>query len=94
MWLDLHLETEFFHTPSMVAYADVIVEGHRETWPIRGSCFRAWLRRQCYIETGEVPSAGATRAALTANRTNERANIGKPPSEQIVRVVMADGGPR
>ena len=28
---------ELFHTPSGVAFADFITEGHRETWPIR-SC--------------------------------------------------------
>ena len=27
------------------AYADVYVEGHRETWPVRGSRFRQWLKR-------------------------------------------------
>ena len=38
---------ELFHTPSDVAFADFITEGHRETWPIRSKRFRTWLRR-CY----------------------------------------------
>jgi hypothetical protein len=34
-----------FHTPDDVAYADLIVVGHRETWPVRSKQFRyAYLR--------------------------------------------------
>jgi hypothetical protein len=89
MWLDLHLDTEFFHTPSMAAYADMIVDGHRETWPIRGNYFRAWLRRHCYKETGEVPSASATRAAL--DLFEARAQFDGPQRNVYVRSA-ADGG--
>jgi hypothetical protein len=39
-----------FHTPDDVAYADLIVDGHRETWPVRSQQFRhaymRYLRRQ------------------------------------------------
>jgi hypothetical protein len=43
---------ELFHTPSGVAFADFITEGHRETWPIRSKRFRTWLRRCYYHATG------------------------------------------
>jgi hypothetical protein len=34
-----------FHTPDGVAYADLIIGGHRETWPVRSRQFRhAYLR--------------------------------------------------
>jgi hypothetical protein len=55
---------ELFHTPSDVAFADFITEGHRETWPIRSKGFRAWLRRCYYHATGSAPSAAAIRSAL------------------------------
>src|SRR5262245_58704994 len=55
---------ELFHTPSGVAFADFITEGHRETWPIRSKRFRAWLRRCYYHATGSAPSAAAIRSAL------------------------------
>src|SRR6266540_6048044 len=48
---------ELFHTPSGVAFADFITEGHRETWPIRSKRFRTWLRRCYYHATGSAPSA-------------------------------------
>ena len=50
---------ELFHTPSGVAFADFITEGHRETWPIRSQRFRTWLRRCYYHATGSAPSAAA-----------------------------------
>ena len=41
-----------FHTATGTAYADLLVDGHRETWPIRGKRFRGWLRRRYYEATG------------------------------------------
>src|SRR4029078_3973883 len=55
---------ELFHSPSGVAFADFITEGHRETWPIRSKRFRTWLRRCYYHESGSAPSAAAIRSAL------------------------------
>ena len=55
---------ELFHTPSGVAFADFITEGHRETWPIRSKRFRTWLRRCYYHATGSAPSAAAIRSTL------------------------------
>src|SRR5207247_2615191 len=31
-----------------------LVDGHRETWPIRGKRFRSWLRRRYYEATGSA----------------------------------------
>jgi hypothetical protein len=34
-----------FHTPDGIAYADLIIAGHRETWPVRSKQFRnAYVR--------------------------------------------------
>ena len=61
---DMMLCEELFHTPSGVAFADFITEGHRETWPIRSKRFRTWLRRCYYHASGSAPSAAAIRSAL------------------------------
>ena len=61
---DMMLCEELFHTPSGVAFADFITEGHRETWPIRSKRFGTWLRRCYYHATGSAPSAAAIRSAL------------------------------
>jgi hypothetical protein len=53
-----------FHTAADTAFSDLLVDGHRQTWPIRSKRFRAWLRRRYYHETGAALSAGALRAAL------------------------------
>jgi hypothetical protein len=45
MLIDIALCEELFHTAAGAAFADIIIEGHRETWPIRSKRFRAWLRR-------------------------------------------------
>ena len=39
---------DLFHTATGTAFADVLVDGHRETWPIRSKRFRGWLRRRYY----------------------------------------------
>jgi hypothetical protein len=40
---EMMLREELFHTPSGVAFADFIIEGRRETWPIRSKRFRTWM---------------------------------------------------
>jgi hypothetical protein len=42
MLTNLTVATELFHAPDETAFADIIIEGHRETWPIRSSRFRLW----------------------------------------------------
>src|SRR5262249_22580202 len=49
---------------SGTAFADITIDGHRETWPIRSRRFRAWLRRCYYEATGEAASAAEIRSAL------------------------------
>jgi hypothetical protein len=47
-----------FHTPNGTGYADVSVNGHRETWQIRSKAFKQWLVREFYQRDG----AGGARA--------------------------------
>jgi hypothetical protein len=56
------LTGELFHTAMGTAFADVAVNGRRETWPIRSNTFRAWLRR-CHYEPPGL-DAGAIRSTL------------------------------
>ena len=55
---------ELFHTPDGTGFADLAVNGHRETWPIRGKGFRRWLARRFFEETGGAPSSEALQSAL------------------------------
>ena len=41
--MDLAQSAELFHAPDGTGFADLDIQGHRETWPIRGKGFRRWL---------------------------------------------------
>src|SRR5437660_176725 len=55
---------EFFHTPAGTGFVDLLINGNRETWPIRSKRFSTWLRRCHYEATGTAASAAAIRSAL------------------------------
>ena len=49
--VELGSKIELFHTPAGVAFADVLIDGHRETWAVRSKRLRDWLRRRHYEAT-------------------------------------------
>jgi hypothetical protein len=53
-----------FHAPDYTGYADLLINGHRETWRIRSKAFREWLTREFYERDGGVPNAAAMEGAL------------------------------
>src|SRR5260370_25451948 len=55
---------QVFHTATGTAFADFLVDGHRETWPIRSKRFRGWLRRRYYDATGGALGAQAIASQL------------------------------
>jgi hypothetical protein len=57
MLIDITLCENLFHTAPGTAFVDIIIAGHRETWPIRSKRFRSFLRRCDYHATGEAASA-------------------------------------
>src|SRR6516162_8250631 len=58
------VSAEFFHTAGGAAFADLWIEGHRETWPVRGKRFRTWLRHRYYESTGNALSSAAIASFL------------------------------
>jgi hypothetical protein len=73
-----------FHDPSGTAFADLMIDGHRETWPIRSRQFRHWLRRRYYEENGSAASAKTIRSAV--DLFEARAQFGAPEHTVHVRV--------
>jgi hypothetical protein len=53
-----------FHRADGAGFADIEVNGHRETWPVRSKGFRAWLARLFFNEVGGVANGEAVQAAL------------------------------
>ena len=61
---DLAASAELFHIADGTAFADLMVDGHRKTWPLRSIRMRSWLRRKYYEATGTAAAAGAISSAL------------------------------
>src|SRR5207247_1281482 len=80
---------ELFHTATGTAFADVLVDGHRESWPIRSKRFRGWLRRRYYEATGDALGAPAISSEL--DLLEARAQFDAPERSIHVRVAEHDG---
>jgi Bifunctional DNA primase/polymerase, N-terminal len=80
---------ELFHTDDGKSYADVLVNGHRETWPIGSKGFREWLLYRYYKEVGGAPSAEALRTAI--EQISARARFDAPMRRVYVRIGGQDG---
>jgi hypothetical protein len=80
---------ELFHTATGTAFADLLVDGHRETWPIRSKRFRGWLRRRYYEATGGALGAQAISPEL--DLLEARAQFDAPERSVHVRVAEQQG---
>jgi hypothetical protein len=80
---------ELFHTDTGTAFADLHLDGHRETWPIRSKRFRAWLRRRYYEGTAAAASAEAIRSAL--DLLEARAQFDAPERTVSIRIAEHAG---
>jgi hypothetical protein len=87
--IDLTQTAELFHAPDGTGFADLEINGHRETWPIRAKGFRRWLAR-CFFEmTNGAPSSEALQSAL--NVIEAKAHFDAPERMVHVRVGGLDG---
>ena len=82
-------EAELFHSPDTTAFADLHINGHRETWPIRGNGFRRWLTRQFFEATDGAPNAEALQSAL--NALEATAHFAGPEREVHLRMGSREG---
>jgi hypothetical protein len=89
MLIDIARPEDLFHTAIGTAFADITVEGHRETWPIRSKRLRSFLRRCHYQATGEAASAAEIRSAL--DLLEARALFDGPERTVHIRIAEHDG---
>ena len=87
--IELAQSADLFHAPDGTAFADLHINGHRETWPIRGKGFRRWITRRFFEETGGAPSSEALQSAL--NVIEAKAHFDAPERTVHVRVGGFDG---
>ena len=78
-----------FHAPDGTAFADVDINGYRETWPIRSRGFKRWLARCFYEVTQGAPSSEALQSAL--NVIEAKSHFDAPERIVYIRVGGLDG---
>ena len=88
MLIDIAGAAELFHAADGMAYADIEIDGHRETWRVRTKGFRRWLARQYFDESGGAPSSEAMQSAL--NVVEAKAHFDGPERTVYVRVGSLD----
>jgi hypothetical protein len=89
MLTDLAASAELFHSADGTAFADLTLDGHRETWRLRSIRMRSWLRRKYYEATGTAAAAGAISSAL--DLLEARAQFDGPQCAIYLRVAERDG---
>jgi hypothetical protein len=82
--IDLAGGAELFHSADGTAFADIMINDHRETWPVRTKGFRRWLARQFFEQTGGAPSSEALQSAL--NVIEAKAHFDGPERAVFIRV--------
>jgi hypothetical protein len=87
--IELAQAAELFHSPDGNGFADLDINGHRETWPIRSKGFRRWLARRFFETMAGAPSSEALQSAL--NVIEARAHFDAPERAVHVRVAALDG---
>jgi hypothetical protein len=53
-----------FHAKDETAFADLEINGHRETWPVKSKSFRRWLTRTYFERTAGAPNSEALQTAI------------------------------
>src|SRR5262249_41074250 len=87
--LQLAADFDLFHTPDGTAYADVCVDGHRETFRIDGKLFEKLLRHRFYRQTLEPATPDAIRKAIDCLEAS--AQYDAPTRDVHGRVPEQDG---
>jgi hypothetical protein len=82
--IEIAASAQLFRAPDGIGYADIQVEGHRETWPIRSKTFQSWLRRAYFEQTRRAPTAEAFASALGV--IEAKAHYDSPEQSVFLRV--------
>ena len=82
--LGLAADAVLFHTADGTGYADLEINGHRETWVIRSKGFRRWLTRRFFEATQGAPNSEALHSAL--NVIEACAHFDAPQADIYIRV--------
>jgi hypothetical protein len=87
--IELAAVAELFHAPDGVGFADIEINGHRETWSLRSKGFKQWLTWRYFEAVEGAPSSEALNTAL--NVIEARARFAAAERTVHVRVGALDG---
>ena len=83
-------DVDLYHSADDTAYADVMIEGHRETYPVKSRQFQNYLRRQYFLITKSAPGAEALRTVIGT----AEAQAAYSPYQHEVYIRVANVGDR
>ncbi len=79
---------ELWHTPAKEAYATIMVDNHKENWPVRSQTFKRFVAKQFFDEQGKAMNSEALAAAV--NLLEAKALF--EGDEHLVHVRLAEHG--
>jgi hypothetical protein len=82
--IEIAQSAKLFHSPDGSGFADLDINGHRETWPIRSKGFRRWITRRFFEETDGAANSEALQSAL--NVIEAKAHFDAPERTVHIRV--------
>lgn len=62
--VNMAADWELWHTPSKEAYATIVVDDHKETWPVKSQTFKRFVAKQFFDEHAKAMNSDAQAAAL------------------------------
>lgn len=88
--IELARDAELFHTSDGIAFADVKVDDHCETWRVNCRDFKRWLLRKFYIKTHSAPNRESISVAVAV--IEAQALFGGWPTRKVhVRIADHNG---
>jgi hypothetical protein len=88
--LNVATAARLFHASDGTGFADLIIDGHRETWPLRSKRFGAWLRQQYYERTWDAPSPAALNTALNVLEAQAQFDVRVAEQDGLIYLDLAD----
>jgi hypothetical protein len=82
--IQLASDADLFRTPAGDAFADIRINGHRETWQVRAKTFKRWLAGRFFAMTSSAPNSEALQSAI--NVIEARAHFNAEERQVHLRV--------
>ena len=76
--LNIGTAARLFHASDGTGFADPLIDGHRETWPLRSKHFQTWLRQHYYERTWDAPGPATLNAALNVLEAQAQFDAASP----------------